>query len=177
MPGPGRLASHQGYHHSFLGLKSMAIYPMQLQQLCLFTDSARSSFMEALNSCEMRLELATLWRLQVSHAYLHGESSASGRLDDGSVVSQVCASCCLIVTAVSAAFQLSLLSFAIAVMLNPLTHSYHWPSVAGPHEECTAGAEGMIPTAEPDVEKVIECRWCLSFRSAARTMVRVFSLE
>lgn len=26
---------------------------------------------------------------QVSHAYLHGESSASGRLDDGSVVSQV----------------------------------------------------------------------------------------
>ena len=26
---------------------------------------------------------------QVSHAYLHGESSASGRLDDGSIVSQV----------------------------------------------------------------------------------------
>ena len=25
----------------------------------------------------------------MSHAYLHGESSASGRLDDGSIVSQV----------------------------------------------------------------------------------------
>jgi len=55
----------------------------------------------------MRLELAILWRLQVSHAYLHGESSASGRLDDGSVVSQVYPTYCSIVRAGKTASQLS----------------------------------------------------------------------
>ena len=40
-----------------------------------------------------RVSLCWTTAMQVSHAYLHGESSASGHLNDGSVVSQVSHSC------------------------------------------------------------------------------------